>query len=284
MSPVPRLLILDEARRMRKAGVPDPAEDAALLLSALIGREPLTLRLDTDTELPPETVEAFRALCAKRRERIPLQWLTGCQLFLGRTFRVGPDVLIPRPETALLAERAIHRAGEMHPGSLLDLCCGSGCIAVSCAISLPAWRIDASDLSEAALRTANENANMLGAHIRFFRGDLFSPLDGMRYDIIVSNPPYIPSDDCLSLQEEVKMEPIMALDGGTDGLDFYRVIAAESARFLNPGGILLLEIGIGQDESVPALLKQNGFIGVYVLPDFNGIPRIVEACLPEDTP
>ena len=244
----------------------------------------MTLRLDTDTELPPETVEAFRTLCAKRRERIPLQWLTGCQLFLGRTFRVGPDVLIPRPETALLAERAIHRAGEMHPGSLLDLCCGSGCIAVSCAISLPAWRIDASDLSEAALRTAKENADMLGAHIRFFRGDLFSPLDGMRYDIIVSNPPYIPSDDCLSLQEEVKMEPIMALDGGTDGLDFYRVITAESTRFLNPGGILLLEIGIGQDESVPALLKQNGFIGVTVLPDFNGIPRIVEACLPEDTP
>lgn len=262
---------------MRAAGVPDPTEDAALLLSHLTGQMPLRLRLDTDTELPPETVEAFRVLCGKRCLRIPLQWLTGEQAFLGHVFHVTPDVLIPRPETALLAERAIAAAGSRPSGALLDLCCGSGCIAVSCALALPDWRIAASDLSEDAIRVAQGNAARLGARVTFLTGDLFAPVSDEAFDVIVSNPPYIPAADCALLQEEVRMEPVLALNGGEDGLDFYRAIAHGAVGHLKPGGVLLLEIGIGQHASVPDLLARSGLTGICVTPDLNGIPRIVEA-------
>ncbi|MBQ6174169.1 MAG: peptide chain release factor N(5)-glutamine methyltransferase [Clostridia bacterium] len=282
MTVAPRPLILEAARRLREAGVPDPAWDASVLLSHLTGRPPLELRLDTDTELPPETAEAFRALLVRRCERVPLQWLTGEQEFLGHRFRVTPDVLIPRPETALLARRAIDRVRQQAGASLLDLCCGSGCIAVSVALACPSCRVYAADLSDAALRTARENAASLGAAVRFSQGDLFGAVGDARFDCIVSNPPYIPTADCAELQEEVRREPLLALDGGPDGLRFYRAIAAEAGAHLNPGGTLLLEIGAGQAEDVPDLLRSRGFTGIAVFPDLSGIPRIVEARRTED--
>ncbi len=273
----PRALIGEAARRLAEAGVPDAVHDAAVLLSHLTGVPPLTLRLDTDGAIDAAVIEAYRELIAKRAARTPLQWLTGTQPFLDLDFEVNGDVLIPRPETAMLAERAI-ALGTGKPGfRMLDLCCGSGCIAITAALHLPGAEITACDLSPKALRTAQANARRLNADVRFREGDLFEAVDGMSFDLIVSNPPYIPSAECDALQEEVRMEPRMALDGGADGLDFYRRIAGEAGGHLTRGGRVLLEVGLGQAEDVSALLEQGGSAGIRVTDDFAGIPRMVEA-------
>ena len=276
MTHTPRDLILASARQLAQAGVPDPAVDASLLLSHLTGKPALMLRLDTETQLSEETVAAYQALTAKRAQRIPLQWLTGVQSFCGHGFAVSPDVLIPRPETGMLVERVIALGKDRTDFALLDLCCGSGCIAVSCKLGLPGAEVIASDLSEQALAIAKLNAERLGANVGFLCGDLFGAVGAKRFDVIVSNPPYIPTEVCSELQAEVQREPLMALDGGTDGLDFYRRIAEEAGHHLKPDGVLLLEIGIGESEEVSRLLRDNGFLDIRVTEDFAGIPRMME--------
>ncbi len=276
----PRELLRQTAARFRAAQLPDPEVDGALLLSHVLGIPALTLRLDTDTYLTPAQLDAFEALCAQRLERTPLQYLTHEQPFLGRGFYVDERVLIPRPETELLAERAID-ALRRRGGSpaALDLCCGSGCIAVSLAIEVSAAQVDAVDLSPGALDVTRRNAEALGARVSLRQGNLFQAVGDRRYDLIVSNPPYIPTRDCAALQEEVLREPEMALDGGPDGLDFYRRIAREAPAHLLSGGTVLLEVGWDQGESVRTLMARAGFLRTAVYPDLQGIPRIVEAQL-----
>ncbi len=276
----PRELLRQTAARFRAAQLPDPELDGALLLSHVLGIPALTLRLDTDTHLTPAQLDAFEALCTQRLERTPLQYLTHEQPFLGRGFYVDERVLIPRPETELLAERAID-ALRRRGGSpaALDLCCGSGCIAVSLAIEVPAAQVDAADLSPDALAVTRRNAEALGARVSLRQGDLFQAVGDRRYDLIVSNPPYIPTPDCAALQEEVLREPETALDGGPDGLDFYRRIAGEAPAHLLSGGTVLLEVGWDQGESVRVLMARAGFPRTAVYPDLQGIPRIVEAQL-----
>lgn len=276
MSNTPRALILAAAKQLAETGVPDPTVDASLLLSHLTGKSPLSLRLDTDTHLSKEMEIAYQTLIEKRAERIPLQWLTGTQSFCGHEFLVTPDVLIPRPETALLAERAIELSANKPDFFILDLCCGSGCIAITCALELPGVNVTATDLSDAALAVARKNAEKHGVQVRFVQGDLFEAVNGERYNVIVSNPPYIPTEVCSELQEEVRQEPLMALDGGLDGLDFYRRIAKEAGDHLKPGGVLLLEIGIDESAEVTELLKLNGFTDIKITDDMAGIPRMVE--------
>ena len=276
MSLTPRALILSASGTLKDAGVPDPVYDASVLLSYLTGDSPLHLRLDTDTDLSDEIVSSYSSLIRERAQRIPLQWLTGTQSFCGRDFTVTPDVLIPRPETALLVERVLS-LGKDRPGfAVHDLCCGSGCIAISCKLGLPKALVSASDLSEAALSVAKKNAQRLNAEVCFLHGDLFEPLGNAKADVIVSNPPYIPTGVCSSLQDEVRKEPWMALDGGQDGLDFYRRIIAEAGSHLKPGGALILEIGIDEADAVTSLLLRNGFTGIAVENDLAGIPRMVE--------
>lgn len=271
----PRQLLLETAALFRAAGIPDPEVDGALLLSHLTGRAPLSLRLDTDTILADDVLARFLALREKRLRRVPLQYLTGEASFLGQVFRVDERVLIPRPETEMLVERAVAAlAGRTSP-RVLDLCCGSGCIGVSVKLARPDAQVTLTDASEGALSVARENARRLGAQADFRLGDLFAPVEGT-FDAILSNPPYIPAADCLTLQEEVRREPLMALDGGADGLDFYRRIAAEAPSRLTDGGVLLMEIGWDQGESVPALLRQAGFAEVRAHEDFQGILRVVE--------
>ena len=184
-------------------------------------------------------------------------------------------MLIPRPETELLAERAI-AALRVHPHPVaLDLCCGSGALAVSMALEVPGAQVHAADLSPDALAVTAKNAELLGASVTLHQGDLFAAVPETAFDVIVSNPPYIPSADCLTLQEEVRREPMMALDGGTDGLDFYRRIASDAPNFLRPGGVLLLEVGFDQAEAVVALLAD--FADVQAHEDYQHIPRMIEA-------
>ncbi len=276
----PRELIRLMAADMAAAGVPDAEIDASLLLSHITHQNPMNLRLDSWSQVSLADEESFRALCEKRKTRTPLQYLTGVQSFLGRDFYVDERVLIPRPETELLAERAI-AALRMRPSpTALDMCCGSGCLAVSMALGDPRAEVHAADLSEGALAVTRHNADKLHAKVTLHQGDLFGALpEGLRFDVIVSNPPYIPAADCLELQEEVRREPMMALDGGADGYDFYRRIAQAAPRFLKEGGTLLMEVGFDQAAGVIALCRAAGFRDVQAHEDYQHIERMVEARL-----
>ena len=280
-----RTLLLESAAELRAAGVPDPEYDAAQLLSRVTGEKPLNLRAGFDITVTEEQTGAFRALADRRKRREPLQYLLGDAVFMGLIFRVRPGVLIPRPETEMLAEAAVRRMSgrisRLKPGDpepeALDLCCGSGCIGLSLKRILPRVRCTLTDRSREALETARENAENLGTECSILEGDLFGPVRGRRFDLILSNPPYIPRADCETLQPEVAMEPRTALDGGEDGLDFYRRITKEAPAHLLPGGALILEIGAGEGERVREMLKENGAVRVGTEKDFSGIERMILA-------
>ena len=276
----PRELLRLLTAELSAAGVPDAEVDASLLLSHVTGQPPLNLRLDSWTQVSAEDEAAVRALCEKRRTRMPLQYVLGVQPFLGRDFHVDERVLIPRPETELLAERAIAALRRHESPVALDLCCGSGCLAVSMALGDPRAHVHAADLSAGALAVTRMNAEALGAKLTLHQGDLFAALpEGLRFHVIVSNPPYIPAADCLELQTEVRREPLMALDGGADGYDFYRRIAKEAPGRLLPGGTLLMEVGFDQADMVMSLCVQAGLTPVGIHEDYQHIPRMVEARL-----
>lgn len=276
-----RTVIRTAAERFRASGIPDPEVDAALLLAHVTGKAPLSLRLDTDFAPDEGQLAAFSSLCEQRLRRRPLQYLLGTQSFYGRDFLVDERVLIPRPETELLAERAIQALHTISaPRKALDLCCGSGCIAVTLALEVVGGQVHAADLSSDALAVTARNAQALGASLTLHQGDLWAAVPGERFHVIVSNPPYIPTEDCAGLQPEVQAEPHLALDGGADGLTFYRRIASGAGKHLLPGGKVLLEVGYDQADAVCNLLCQAGFQRVEAHRDLNDIPRMVEATYP----
>ena len=277
----PRALLKATASAFRNAGIPDPEVDAALLLSHVTGQPPLSLRLDMTTALPDDVLTRFDVLVSRRLTRQPLQYLLHTQPFLGRDFYVDERVLIPRPETELLAERAIAALRE-HPHPIaLDLCCGSGALAVSMSLEVPGAQVHAADLSPDALAVTAKNAELLGASVTLHQGDLFAAVPETAFDVIVSNPPYIPSADCLTLQEEVRREPLMALDGGTDGLDFYRLLTEKYRYAVRPGGWLVLEIGYAQGPAVLALGAACGWVNTSCRKDYGGNDRAVLLQKPE---
>lgn len=264
------------AAQLRAAGVPDPAWDSGQLMSRVTGLAPLMARL-SERELTAEEAAAFDALVQRRLQREPLQYILGTQDFCGRSFAVDGRVLIPRPETELLAERAVRALQDFGPGAhALDLCCGSGCLGITLALEVPSAQVDMADLSEDALAVTRKNAERLGAQVSLHQGDLWDAVDARQYQLIVSNPPYIPDADCLALQAEVMREPLMALKGGMDGLDFYRRIAAGLRKHLLPGGVLLLEVGFDQAERVAELLRAAG-CETACHEDYQHILRMVEA-------
>ena len=263
--------------RLDAAGVPDAANDAAWLLLHVLGetsRSALFVR--AGEPLGDETAARCDALLARRARREPLQYILGSELFYGRGFCVTPDVLIPRADTELLCVRALEALG-MARARVLDIGTGSGALAITLALERPMADVTAVDISEAALAVARDNARRLGAQVRFVRSDLFaglSPAQGA-YDVIVSNPPYIVRAQVDALQPEVRCEPRLALDGGDDGLFFYRALAAQAAAYLAPGGTLLLEVGAGQAQAVCALLAGIGPTASCA--DSQGIARVVWA-------
>ncbi|MBQ7455587.1 MAG: peptide chain release factor N(5)-glutamine methyltransferase [Clostridia bacterium] len=260
------------AARLDAAGVPDAANDAALLLAHLLGEQPLSLRADGARPLPEDTAAAYDALVDRRAAREPLQYITGEAPFMGLMLEAAENVLIPRFDTETLCGQALSRLqGSMRA---LDLCTGSGAIAVALAHARPDAEVLAGDISPAALALARLNAASCGARVDFRLGDLFAPFSGERFDMIVSNPPYIPTGELPALQPEVRREPTLALDGGADGLAFYRRIAAEAPEHLAAGGWLGLEIGSDQAEAVCALLAP-AFEEISVYQDLNGLDRAV---------
>ena len=249
--------------------------DAMLLMEYVSGYSRSEIRMRYGESIPEDVVERFDELLEFRRQHIPVQYITGQQNFMGFELSVTPDVLIPRPETELLAERVIHACEGK---DVLDLCTGSGCIAVAVRCLSKAKSVSASDISQKALAVAAKNAKTHDAEIEFRQGDLLEAWRDSSFDIIVSNPPYIPTAEIAGLMPEVReYEPHLALDGTEDGLQFYRRIAAECRQYLNPGGSVLLEIGCEQGRDVAELFRKAGFANVQVYQDYAGLDRIVEA-------
>ena len=271
----PRELIHSAAARFRSAGIPDPEYDSALLLSSLCGKPPLALRLDTETALSRPVLDRYEALVKERLRRIPLQYILGETSFFGLTFSVDRRVLIPRPETELLCEWALELMRPLSSPRVLDLCCGSGCIGLSIRSGRPDAAVTLSDLSSDALDVAGENAARLRLNVDLVRADLLNGFPSGAFDVIVTNPPYIPSSDCAELQPEVLSEPLSALDGGPDGLDFYHRLIPAAAVVLSPGGLLLMECGIGEADAVSGILADCGYSSVTVRKDLAGIDRMI---------
>ena len=316
-----RMILRQAAEELRQTGVPDPEYDSGWMLSAAMGvRAPLELKIGAESDPTSEEMEIFRAMMSRRKQREPLQYILGTAWFMGYEFKVRPGVLIPRPETELLARwaadelkarcrRTAFRSGtgsgypekrecsgrrqvgknaaQGHPfpgfpgtsdaQKVLDLCCGSGCLGISLKKEVPSALVTMTDLSPEALEIARENAGKLDVRCEILQGDLFAPVIGQSFDLIISNPPYIPSGACDLLQKEVLREPRMALDGGTDGIQFYRRIAEEVGPHLNPGGILMMELGIQEAEEVDRLLLNNGAEYTEIRKDDAGIDRMILA-------
>ena len=265
------------ADTLQNAGIPDPKTDAALLLAHVTGLERLELSLRGAEELSTEQEQRLSSLLFSRASRRPLQYILGKQGFYGLSFQVDERVLVPRPETETLCEIAIaYLRGLSGTPRVLDLCTGSGAIAVTLAHECPTIHVTAADVSRDALDVAESNAHKNNVHIRFLQGDFLAPVTGERFHCITCNPPYIESEVCLTLQEEVLQEPLLALDGGADGLDFYRRLAKEGAAHLEPGGLLCMEIGATQGDAVCALLEESrAYRDITVHPDLAGLPRVV---------
>ena len=263
---------------LAQAGVPDPAVDAAFLLSHVTGTPHLLLRAEGWRELTQSQLADYQALIDRRCQREPLQYILGTAQFMGVTLRAQPGALIPRNDTETLCEQALARMQGRE--RVLDLFTGTGALAIAIALQFPGAQVTAADISADALAVARQNIADTGARVTLRQGDLFAAAAGERFDIIVSNPPYITAEEMADLQPEVCREPALALYGGLDGLDFYRRIAREAPDYLWPGGWLLLEIGSAQAEAVSALLAER-FEALAVYPDMQGLPRAVAARLRE---
>jgi len=267
---------------------PHPARaraDAELLLLHLLGKDKAWLMAHRDQELAPAKAVLYTQLLERRLVGEPIQYITGETEFYGLPFRITHDVLIPRPETEHLVEKVIALAARFTTSRIVDIGTGSGCIAVALAHHLPQARVTAIDLSAPALAIAEENARRNEVSIRFLQGDLLSPIAAERFDIIVSNPPYVPAADRATLSVEVRdFEPELALFAGpgpnSDGLEIYRNLIPSAFDVLNPGGLVVLEIGYGQSPAIAELLSRSGFQQIDFIPDLQGIPRVACAQRP----
>ncbi len=260
----------------RKSIVSDEADtEAALLLEHVMNTERGDLFAHPDKILSDDEEKTYFGLIERRNTGEPVQYITGKTYLYGLEFFCDRSVLIPRFDTEVLIEETIKKAPK--DSELLDLCTGSGCIALCVKHEREDIAVSASDISKDALNVAKKNSENLGLKINLIHSDLFSNIDD-RFDIIVSNPPYIPTNVIKGLDEKVKdFEPEGALDGGEDGLDFYRIIAKEAVRFLKGESLLIMEIGYDQGESVSGILSENGYKDIKVIKDLNGLDRVVSA-------
>ncbi len=263
--------------QLQSVGIEEAKLDAWYLLEHVSGMSRSSFFLHGQEDMPEDVWERYQPLVAYRKQHIPLQHLTGYQEFMGLEFQVGSQVLVPRQDTEELVERLIPL---VQGKKVLDMCTGSGCIAISLAHYGHPIQIDGVDLSMEALQIARGNVEKHQVKVGLYRSDLYDAISE-QYDIIVSNPPYIASAEIDTLMPEVREhEPMMALDGGEDGLDIYRRLASESAEYLLPGGMIWMEIGYDQGESVPALFADQGYVEIQCIRDLTGKNRIVKACLP----
>ena len=263
--------------RLMEAKIPEAELDARLLLEEVCGTDRNDLLVHGDREIAPEQSERYLDFIHRRQKHEPLQQITGYQEFMGLRFKVTPDVLIPRQDTEILVEEVMR---YLHDGMhLLDMCTGSGCILLSLLKYSNDCEGTGCDISEKALKVAEENAEMLSLNASFVQSNLFENISG-KYEFIVSNPPYIPTGVIPTLMEEVRdHEPVSALDGREDGLYFYREIVEKAGEYLYPGGMLFFEIGYDQAEKVSSLMREAGYQEVTVCKDLAGLDRVVYGTL-----
>lgn len=262
-------------------GVENPRLDAEVLLCAVLKCERINLYMDFERPLTDAELAEYKKMVIRRAQNEPLAYILGEKAFMRNSLKVNKYTLVPRPETELLAESLI-KASQLvnEKPKILDIGTGSGAIIISLLDYLPQAVGAAVDISTGALAVAKENAVSIGVdkRVAFIRSDLFANIPaGKKFDIIVSNPPYIPAGDIAGLAKDVQNEPISALDGGADGLDFYRRIISEAASYLEADGLLAFEIGIGQSAAVAGLCRAAGFTKVSIRKDYAGIDRMVFA-------
>ncbi len=271
-------------RMLEETGVPDAAYDAFRLIQFITGIDRSDLIADGERQIDDRQTEKCLRLLKKRATRIPLQHLTGETEFMGLSFTVNPDVLIPRPDTEILVETVLEKAAGIQVGKILDIGCGSGCILISllhylnCGSAELHWNGVGSDISPDALKTARINGrrNHQDKLITWVQSDLFDEIPRETYSFIVSNPPYIPSGVIEELEPEVRChDPIRALDGGGDGLSFYRKMIPQARQYLKQGGWLIVEIGFDQKAPVAELFSQHGFSGIECRRDLAGLDRVI---------
>jgi release factor glutamine methyltransferase len=269
---------------LARKGVDSPRLQTELLLAHLLKLKRMQVYLSHERVLTEGEVDGLRELIKRRGQREPLQHIVGSTSFCGLEIAVNRQVLVPRPETELLAERgwsflAQRSTLNAQPATALDFGTGSGCVAIALASKCPAAEVTALDISPEALAVARENAarHGLAERIRFLQGDGFRALAaGARFELIISNPPYIPSGEIAALQPEVRdYDPRAALDGGADGLDYARRLASEAGGFLNPQGRLMVEFGDGQAEGLRALFEEQKWIVEAIVEDYTHRPRIL---------
>ena len=267
-------------------GIESPRLDAEVLLSHVLGKQRIYLYVHFDEPLLAEELALYRAMIRQRVEHMPVAYILGEKEFMGLTFKVTPDTLVPRPDTEILVQAAVDELkaqteGNEEPARLVDIGTGSGAVCLSVLSLLDGVTADTVDISPAARAVAEENAAALGleARVRFHTGDLLAPVAGQQFTAILSNPPYIPVADIAELAPEVRCkEPMTALAGGADGLDFYRRLCMEAPAMLTENGFMAFEVGIHQAEAVAALAEDNPLIGrTEIRKDYAGIDRVVLA-------
>lgn len=279
--------LYEEGRRiLEQAGLPDAALDARFLLEEVCGTNLQTLLVFPEKKVTEEEVNQYRAFIQRRKDREPTAMILGEWDFMGLTFRLNKSTLIPEQDTEVLVETALEELkrrglGEA-PLRILDLCTGSGCILLSLLHELRNAGGLGTDLSEEALEAARENAVRLGLQERaaFRQGDLWEPVGDERFDLIVSNPPYVPTEVIPTLEPEVRCgEPYAALDGGEDGLVFYRRIMRKAAGHLKPSGIIIVESGFDEAPQIAALMQDQKLRGIRTVKDYGGLDRVVLGAL-----
>ena len=279
-------LLTQGIQLLMNAGIEEARLDAWLLLEYTADISRAWYYAHPESEVNEEIVSEYLSLCQKRAEHIPLQHLTHQACFMGYDFYVDERVLVPRQDTEVLAEEALHQLRNIRNPRILDMCTGSGCLLLSLLMELPDAIGTGVDISEAALAVAERNRKNLELEKRAvlvqsdtFSGDYFQKNSGnisLEYDMLISNPPYIPTEDIGKLMEEVRFhDPVLALDGREDGLYFYRRITEQAGKYLKPGGWLMYEIGCEQGTDVSAIMQGEGFTEVTVKKDLAGLYRVV---------
>lgn len=267
------------AAELQDAGIPEPLKEAGSLLRFALARDRAFIVAYPEYTLTQQERTIFTEAVRRRSQRVPFQQIAGRQQFYGIDFIVTPDVLIPRPETEILVERAIEIIGGSH-AEILEIGLGSGCISVSILKNCPGARVLAVDISKPALEVAKRNAAMhdVNDRLELQVSDVYANVDDRQFQLIVSNPPYVPAADLESLQPEVRdHEPHIALTDGANGLSIIERIIRDAPGYLAPAGALLVEIGFGQHEAVEDLLDRTVWRSVDLLPDLQGIPRVLDA-------
>lgn len=263
---------------LTNVGIESPILESQVMLCRLLGMKRTEIIANSEANLPNDQIDMYMEWVNRRCNREPLPYITGIKEFYGIEFMVTPHVLIPRPETELLVEQTLKSLDGIDNPIIADIGCGSGAIGISIAKSIPSAHIYGVDVSIDALNVTQTNAVRHGVrkNLNLIWGDLLDPLANISFHAIVSNPPYIPSNDILVLEPEVSSyEPRIALDGGSDGLDIYRRLIPKALSLLKPGGVLIVEIGINQSDMVADMFNAAGFADISIMNDYSSIPRVI---------